>query len=199
MPLTTACNILELFCEIFVLLSTKIITMKKVFSIALVASFLASTVACAQGDKSKRPSPPATVTETITSGAVVKIDYSKPSVKGRSIGINLEPKEGQVWRTGANDATVFETDKVVTIEGESLPAGKYGLFTLVEGDTWTIIFNKTWKQWGAMGYNKTEDALRVKVKPGKAASFYEQLSFNIDKGGNVSLMWGDIQVNFMVK
>lgn len=173
--------------------------MKRILSIALVASLFTSTIACAQGDKSKRPSPPATATETTETGAIVKIDYSQPSLKGRTMGKDIEPKEGQVWRTGANDATVFEVSQDVKIEGETLPAGKYALFTLVEGDTWTIIFNKTWKQWGAFKYAASDDALRVKVKAGRAEKFYEQMTFAVAKNGQVSLMWGDTQVNFTVK
>src|SRR5689334_12055743 len=110
----------------------------------LSAAVLLSIAASAQGDKSQRPSPPATAKETLNNGTVVSIDYSQPAVKGRTIGKDLEPMDGQVWRTGANEATVFEISKDVKIEGKSLPAGKYGLFTLVNGDEWTIIFNKTW-------------------------------------------------------
>ena len=94
-------------------------------------------------------SPPAKVSQTINGGATITIDYSQPSVKGRTIGSNLEPMEGKVWRTGANKATVFEVSKDVKVEGKTLPAGKYGLFTLVNGEEWTIIFNKTYDQWGA--------------------------------------------------
>jgi len=173
--------------------------MKKILSIALAATVFASVTACAQSDKSKRPSPPATVSETIKSGALVSINYSQPSVKGRTIGKDLEPKEGQVWRTGANEATVFEADKDVMVEGKILPKGKYALFTLVEGDKCTIIFNNNSKQWGAYEYKMGDDALRVTVSKAKAAKFFEQMTFAIDKSGEVSLMWADMQVNFMVQ
>src|ERR1700741_2849256 len=107
-----------------------------------------SLVACGQEDKSKRPSPPAMAKETLKSGAVISIDYSQPSVKGRTIGKDLEPMDGKVWRAGANEATVFETSKDIKVEGKALPAGKYALFTLSTGDDWTVIFNKTASQWG---------------------------------------------------
>ena len=153
---------------------------------------------CAQKDKSKRPSPPAMVTQKV--GDVnISIDYSQPSVKGRTIGKDLEPKAGVVWRTGANEATVFEVDKDVMVEGKLLPKGKYGLFTLVNGGDWTFIFNKTWDQWGAFKYKEGDDALRVNVKAAKAAAFTEKMTFTINAGGKVSLMWGDIEVGFMVK
>jgi hypothetical protein len=171
--------------------------MKSVLLLAL-ASF-AMFFASAQGDKSNRPSPPALAKETLANGTVVSIDYSQPSVKGRTIGKDLEPMTGKVWRTGANDATVFEVDKDVKIEGQTLPAGKYGLFTIMNGDEWTIIFNKTWKQWGAFSYKEADDALRVKVKPGKAKEFAEKMTFTINKAGKVSLNWGDLQVDFKVE
>ncbi|TMI94699.1 MAG: DUF2911 domain-containing protein [Bacteroidetes bacterium] len=158
-----------------------------------------SLVACGQADKSKRPSPPAMAKETIKSGAVISIDYSQPSVKGRTIGKDLEPMEGKVWRAGANEATVFEVSKDVQVEDKALPAGKYGLFTIMNGDEWTIIFSKTWNQWGAFSYKEADDALRVKVKAEKAKTFAEKLTYTIDKSGKVSLMWGDKQVEFKVK
>lgn len=129
-------------------------------------------------DKPKQPaSPPAQLTATLSSGAVITIDYSQPSVKGRTIGKDLEPMEGKVWRTGANDATVFTNSKDVTVEGKTLPAGKYALFTIADANEWTIIFNKTWKQWGAFKYQEAEDILRVKVKPAKAPAFTEKMTF----------------------
>ena len=68
-------------------------------------------VACGQADKSSRPSPPDKVSATLSNGTMVSVDYSQPAVKGRTIGENLEPMPGKVWRTGANEATVFEVSK----------------------------------------------------------------------------------------
>jgi hypothetical protein len=155
----------------------------------------------AQDDKSKRPSPPALAKESLTNGTNVSIDYSQPSVKGRTIGKDLEPMPGKVWRTGANEATVFEISKDVKINGQALPAGKYGLFTIMSEDDneWTIIFNKTWDQWGAFNYNASDDALRVKVKSTKAPQFTEKMTFTIGKDGTVTLLWGDKQVNFQIQ
>lgn len=170
--------------------------MKSLFLLAIATSSM--LFASGQDDKSKRPSPPAQAKETIASGAVVTIDYSQPSVKGRTIGKDLEPKAGEVWRTGANEATVFEVSKAVKVEGKDLPAGKYGLFTIAGADEWTIIFNKTHKQWGAYNYKEADDALRVKVKPGKAASFAEKMTITVGKDGVVTILWGDLKVNFKV-
>ena len=174
--------------------------MKRLFAVTFLSFALLTSFALkAQDDKSKRPSPPATVSQTLKSGANVSIEYSQPSLKGRTIGKDLEPMEGKVWRTGANKATVFEASKDVKVEGKDLPAGKYGLFTLVNGDEWTVIFNKTWDQWGAFGYKEADDALRVKVKAGKTKAFNEKMTFAIAKNGKVSLMWGDKQADFTVK
>ena len=158
---------------------------------------LFAVTAFSQGDKSKRPSPPDVVAETLKNGNIVTVDYSRPSLKGRAIGTDVAPY-GQVWRTGANEATVFEVMKDVKVEGQALPAGKYGLYTIPGEDEWTIIFNKTWKTWGT-NYNETDDALRVKVKPIKAGEATEQMKFKIKKSGKVSLWWGDLEVPFNVE
>jgi hypothetical protein len=152
----------------------------------------------AQDDKSKRPSPPAKASGTTASGTAITIDYSQPSVKGRTIGKDLEPLPGKVWRTGANEATVFEVSKDVKVEGKALPAGKYGLYSIANGDNWTIIFNKTWKQWGTE-YNEADDALRVDVKAGKAAKFAEKFTITVSKAGKVDLLWGNSDVSFKVE
>jgi hypothetical protein len=177
--------------------------MKKLLGIALLATALiANTSISAQKmdeDKSKRPSPPAIASQKIESGATITIDYSQPSVKGRTIGKDLEPMDGKVWRTGSNEATIFETDKDLTIQGKKLPAGKYGLFTLFNGDTTTVIFNKTWKQWGAFKYNMADDALRVKADASTASSPSEKMTFNINPSGEINLLWGDRKVTFTAK
>jgi len=172
--------------------------MKKIMTSLLLLSLFANTSVMAQQDKSKRPSPAMATETTLADGATIKINYSAPSVKGRTIGKDLEPMEGKVWRTGANEATTFEVSKDVKVEGQALPAGKYSLFTIINGDEWTIIFNKTASQWGAFKYTMADDALRVKVKSSKAAAFTEQFKIDADKDGNVTLLWGDVKVVFTV-
>ncbi len=115
---------------------------------AFVVLLLCSLQAVAQEDKAARPSPPAQVSKK-TSNATVTINYGQPSVKGRKIFGSLEPY-GKVWRAGANEATTFEVDKDVKIEGQSLPAGKYGFFAIPDEKEWTIIFNKVPNQWGRL-------------------------------------------------
>jgi len=151
-------------------------------------------------DKSKRPSPPAVVTTTVGSTDVT-IDYSKPSLKGREAFGEKSPLApvGEVWRTGANEATTFTVSKAVKINGQALAAGTYGLFTIPGATEWTIIFNKTAKQWGAYEYKAADDVLRVKVKPTTMASPVEQFTITADKKGKVSLMWAKTEASFMVK
>jgi hypothetical protein len=153
---------------------------------------------CAQVDKSKRPSPPATVSQKVGTTSIT-INYSQPSVKGRTIGVDLEPLEAKVWRAGANEATVFEVDKDVVVEGKLLPKGKYGFFILVNGEAWTIIFNKTWDQWGAFTYKEADDVLRVTVNDRKVDTFSEKLTYTISPHGNVNILWGNHDVNFLVQ
>ncbi|TDQ08738.1 DUF2911 domain-containing protein [Pedobacter metabolipauper] len=171
--------------------------MKKIFVLTLIAGFFTTATVFAQQDKTKRASPPAIVKETIKSGATVTIDYSQPALKGRAIGTELAPY-GKVWRTGANEATVFEVDKDVKVEGKALAAGKYGLYSIPGEKEWTLIFNKTWKQWGT-NYTEADDALRVVVKTGKAPAVSEKLTFSVDKAGKVTFVWGDKAVAFNVK
>lgn len=176
--------------------------MKRILSLAIFATLFISMGACAQKkdeDKSKRPSPPAVATATLFGHTTVSINYSTPSVKGRTIGTDLEPKDGQVWRTGANEATVFQANGDLLIDGKILPKGKYGLFTLFNGNECTIIFNKTWDQWGAYEYRQAADQLRVTVPVSTATAFAEKMNFSIDASGKITLLWGNRSVSFSVK
>ncbi len=150
----------------------------------------------AQDDKSKRPSPPAEVKQMVEQ-TTVQINYSQPAVKEREVWGGLVPY-GKIWRTGANEATTFEVSDDVKIEGQSLPAGKYALFTIPDKEEWTIIFNSEAGQWGAYNYDVDKDVLRVKVKPVKSPKFMERMTFDISKKGKVSLMWENIEVAFNV-
>ncbi|KAA8478518.1 DUF2911 family protein [Arcticibacter tournemirensis] len=130
--------------------------------------------------------------------ANVEINYGSPAVKGRKIWGELE-KYGKVWRAGANGATTFKTDKDVTVEGKTLPAGTYAFFVIpAESGPWTVIFSKNAKQWGAYKYNESEDALRVSVSPRKVSDLQERLQYAITKKG-FELRWEYIQLPVSVK
>ncbi len=170
---------------------------KRINTIAATAVFfsLLFTTSLVAQDKKERVSPPAKVSATVA-GSDITINYSQPSVKGRKIWGGLVPYN-EVWRTGANEATTFETSKAIKIDGATLPAGKYSLFTIPGETEWTVIFNKTWDQWGAYKYDAKEDQLRVKVKPVKTTTLTEQLLFTIDKD-KVLVKWEYIEAGFKI-
>lgn len=147
-----------------------------------------------------RPSPGATVTQSV--GVTdITIKYSRPGVKGRAIWGGLVPLD-TLWRTGANEATTITFTDTVRVEGKLLPAGTYGLATIPGRDSWTIVFNKKTDLWGTMGYDQSEDALRVTVKPGAVAEPVEWMRFTIDDLSETSckvvLTWEKLAVAFKV-
>lgn len=129
--------------------------------------------------------------------AAILITYGSPSVKGRVIWGDLVPY-GKVWRTGANEATTFKTDKDIMVEGKKLAKGTYGLFAIPGEKDWIIIFNKNSKQWGAYDYKESEDVLRVTVKSKKSSSMNERLIYTINENG-FSLIWENLEVPVSIK
>ncbi|WP_443938092.1 DUF2911 domain-containing protein [Pedobacter sp. MW01-1-1] len=172
--------------------------MKKI--VKLVCLFLVTSVVSVHvqaQESASRPSPAASATGTIK-GAEITINYSSPSVKDRKIWGKLVPYN-KVWRAGANEATTFESTKDLKIEGKVLPAGKYSFFVIPkETGTWTVIFNKEPKQWGAFKYEESKDQLRVEVKPTALVAKQEQLLYKIDSKG-FSLNWDKVAVPVKVK
>ena len=168
--------------------------MKKFLTVLPMIMFVLN--ATAQKDASKRPSPPMSSSAKVGT-ATISITYSSPSVKGREIWGKLVPY-GEIWRTGANEATVFETDQDVSINGSNLPKGKYALFTIPEKDEWTIVFSKNSNQWGTYSYKASEDALRVKAKA-SAADHQEQLKIDVQGNGTASIHWEKVKVSFTIK
>ncbi len=145
-----------------------------------------------------RASQRASLTQTV-GDTQISIVYHRPNVKKRGIYGALVPY-GEVWRAGANEATVFEISKDVTINGQKLPAGKYSFYAIPGEKEWTIIFNKTWDQWGTI-YDAKQDALRVKVKP-MEAEFEESLAYEIENvtenTAQVIIHWDKLAVPFIV-
>ena len=113
--------------------------MKKVISIFSVMLFAVAVMA--QGGEKKAAASPTAKAEGKVGDKSIVIDYAQPAVKGRKIWGDLVPMD-KVWRTGANGATTITLDKDVKIEGQTLKAGKYSLFTIPNEKEWTIIFNK---------------------------------------------------------
>ena len=191
------------------------------FTVLCVLCFAASTFAQI---RVPRPSQKASVMQTI--GVTdVTITYSRPGVKGRKIwGDPLpgqaageatldnqmaRPKDapivpyGHMWRTGANEATMFVVTDDVLINGQKLPAGSYSLHTIPTKDEWTIVFNQTANQWGSFNYDPAKDTLRVKAKPQTVAENQEWLGFTFDPvaedSAQVNIRWEKISVPFTVK
>ncbi|HEX3583768.1 MAG TPA: DUF2911 domain-containing protein [Thermoanaerobaculia bacterium] len=127
----------------------------------------------------------------------ITITYSRPGVKGREIFGGLVPY-GKVWRTGANQATQFAVTTDVEIEGKKLPAGTYSLHTIPGPSAWTVIFNKDAGQWGSFSYDEAKDALRVTIKPEKAAHSAEWLEFHFPKistdSATLMIRWADVAI-----
>jgi len=167
------------------------LNMKKTLAIAMLMLAAVFTANSQEMKEKKVLSPKATAT-----GEYVEVHYSQPSMRHRKIFGELVPY-GEVWRTGANEATTFEVNRDVKVEGQALKAGKYGLFTVPGENEWTIIFNKTVK-WGAYSYKKEDDVLRVTVKPTKTAAPVE--AFNISVGKNdVVIKWENTSAAFKVQ
>lgn len=159
-----------------------------------------------------RASQKSTLSQTI-GDTEVSIIYHRPNVKGRPIfgcqTNDVIPKgnvtypclvpSGQVWRTGANEATIFEINNDVMINGQKLPKGKYSLHTIPGAGEWTIIFNKNWGQWGSFTYDQKDDALRVTAKPltGEMKETMEIAVEDVSENkANIVVSWEKVRVPF---
>ena len=172
----------------------------KQLAIGVAFIMLIAMIAVAQQDKSKRPSPPATADVTLK-GKKVSIDYSRPSLKGRKVGKELAPY-GEVWRTGANEATALNTEIALTIGGVKVPAGKYTLYSLPSEGTWKLIINKETGQWGTK-YDQSQDLARVDMKKSALPNSVEQFTISFSKTAegtaDLNLDWENTRVSVVVK
>ena len=149
--------------------------------------------------KSRTKSSSPEVKQTYSVG-VAKIDlfYCSPSKKGREIFGGII-KYGEVWRTGANEPTTFETDKNLVIDGKKLPAGKYSLWTIPQQDSWTVIFNKEIPYWGdntdgKAARNAKEDVIQVIAPVQKLMSSQEKLSIDAQNNA-LTIIWDMTKVS----
>jgi tetratricopeptide (TPR) repeat protein len=130
----------------------------------------------------------------------ITVNYHRPLVKGRTIWGKVVPY-GQVWRAGANENTTITFADPVSVEGQPLDKGTYGLHMIPNQDQWTVIFSKTNTAWGSFSYKESEDALRINVKP-QTADFHEALAFDIDQPSEdsaiVTMRWEKVAVPFKV-
>jgi hypoxanthine phosphoribosyltransferase len=132
----------------------------------------------------------------------VSVEYSRPSMRGRKIFGELVPF-GEVWRTGANAATILTFSTDVKIEGNAVPAGSYALYSIPGKTEWTMILTSNTKLWGAVGYSDADDVLRFRVKPGKTGQKYETMEINFvditDTGSTIALKWETTRVKFRIE
>ena len=139
-------------------------------------------------DKSKRPSPPASAECKFSNGKTVKVDYASPRAKGRKIFGAASDKAlvpfGEVWRTGANEATTFVTDTNLTVGGKDVPAGSYTIFTVPEAGAWTLVISKKTGEWGTDYPGEKEDLARVPMSVSKTAAPVENFTIAFGQAGN---------------
>ncbi|HUA14637.1 MAG TPA: DUF2911 domain-containing protein [Verrucomicrobiae bacterium] len=133
--------------------------------------------------KGNRPSPAASASCDLGSGKSIKTDYSSPRMKGRKIYGGLVPY-GEVWRTGANEATTFVTDSDLVVGGKDVPAGNYTIFTVPAADKWTLIINKKTGEWGIPYKYEGDELARVPMELSKLPSPVEDFTISYEKSGN---------------
>jgi hypothetical protein len=154
----------------------------------------------AQTIAAPQPSPTQTLTQNFSVGTV-ELSYSRPSLKGRKLGVELAPY-GKVWRTGANNATTVKFSDDVTIGGTLLKAGKYGVLSIPGATEWTFIITKDLNVTQPDQYNQANDVVRVKAIPLKLGNKVETLTINF---GNITgtacdlqLMWDNTLVSLPI-
>jgi hypothetical protein len=130
----------------------------------------------------------------------ITVNYHRPLVNSRQIWGKVVPY-GDVWRAGANENTTVTFTDPVTIEGQPLDKGTYGLHMIPGENQWTVIFSKMSTAWGSFSYKQGEDALRVTVKP-QTAEFHDALTYDFDDvkpdSTVVTLRWEKVAVPFKV-
>lgn len=150
----------------------------------------------------KKPLSPHTSTMAMIGDAHIHIDYSSPGVRGRIIFGGLVGYDN-VWQAGAHMATWIETNKDLIINGEVLPKGKYGFFTIPSKEDWTVMINKNWNQHGKDDYNANDDVIRFKVTPTISDKITEDLEYKVKKisetEGSIFLSWEKVTISFLFK
>jgi len=172
----------------------------KIKTLLLATVFMGAGALTAHAQGAKK-SPKLTATGKV-GDATVSITYSSPSVKGRKIWGDLVPYD-KVWRSGANEASILETDKEIKIAGKKLPAGKYSLYTLPGEKEWQVILNSQTGQWGVKRSGETtrnpeKNVLVVNVKPKHSDTMQESLVYLINPK-EIVLKWENLEVPVPVK
>jgi hypothetical protein len=172
--------------------------MKKCVALVTLLLFTLTLFSYAQD---QRPSPAATASCQFSDGKTIKTDYSSPRTKGRKIFGGLVGY-GEVWRTGANEATTFVTNTNVTVGGKDIPAGSYTLFTIPTADKWTLIINKKTAEWGIPYKYQADELARVDMKVSKTPAAVENFTIAYEPRGTscvLSLSWENTQASVEIK
>jgi len=180
--------------------------MKRMALLLLAVCALATDAATAQGtnpevkkDSVVTPRPrtsPMAVASFKKPSIYIKAVYGQPMKRGREIFGALEPY-GQVWRTGANEATEITTTKDIRVGNKTLKAGTYTLFSIPEKDKWKIMFNSDLGQWGAFKYDPAKDVLTTEVPVTQSSELYEAFTIKFDEtrtGADMMLAWDKTKV-----
>jgi hypothetical protein len=155
----------------------------------LITGVVLATIISAGSVDAQRASPHETVTATVD-GAKISVTYGRPYLKGRKVGVQLAPY-GQVWRTGADEATTLVTDKALMFGNTHVEPGTYTLYTLPGEKSWQLIINRQTGQWGTE-YNQKRDLARIPMTVGKTQAPVEQLTIQVadtPAGGELQLSW----------
>jgi len=155
---------------------------KRIVALSLSMFVLIVVVALAQ-EKKSRPSPASQAQCQLADGKTIHVDYSSPRAKGRKIYGGLVPY-GEVWRTGANDATTFVTDANLTVNGKDVPAGSYTIFTIPNQGKWTLIINKKTGEWGIPYKYEGDELLRADMQVSKTPSQVENFTIAFEQAGD---------------
>lgn len=164
--------------------------MRKVLALVFCLSILFIATRALMAEQAKRASPHEQVS-AVFNGKKVTIEYGRPSKKGREIFGKLVPL-GEVWRTGADEATKLTTEVNLNIGGLKVPKGTYSLFTLPTEKDWKLIVNKNAKQWGAYSYDEKQDLGRASLSVSGSPAVIEQFTISLDaqgKQGTLKLSW----------
>jgi len=162
--------------------------------VAIVTLFILTALAVAQGQK---PSPPAQAQCKFSDGKTITVDYSSPRMKGRKIFGDLVPF-GEVWRTGANEATTFVTTANLTVGGKGVPAGSYTIFTVPNQGSWTLIVNKKTGEWGIPYKYAADELVRVGMTASQTPSAVENFTIAFDQACTLSITWENTQASVKI-
>src|SRR5579864_1884747 len=152
-------------------------------------------------NQKQRPSPAANAQCKFADGKTIKVAYSSPRAKGRKVFGGLVPY-GEVWRTGANEATTFVTDANLTVGGKDVPAAHYTIFTVPNADKWTLIINKKTGEWGIPYKYEGDELGRVDMKVSPTASPVENFTIALTRsagGCTLRMDWETTRASVDIK